>query len=438
MSLMKPFNKVLIANRGAIATRIIRTLDRLGIESVAVYAECDRDSLPVRRATEAFSLGEGRASDTYLNVDKLIAIARQTGAGAIHPGYGFLSENADFVARCESESLVFIGPTAEQIGLFGQKHVARELATAAGVPLPPGSELLESLEQATVEAQRIGYPVMLKSTAGGGGIGMRLCADEQVLRDCFEAVQQQGQNHFANGGVFLEKAILNARHVEVQMFGDGKGEVVSLGERDCSAQRRNQKVVEECPAPHLDEALRTRLHRTAEDLLASVSYRNAATVEFILDADTQEFYFLEVNTRLQVEHGVTELVYGVDLVEWMVCQAGGTLPALTELRSSLSANGHAVQVRLYAEDPFRNFQPCAGLLSRVEFPQMEGLRVDAWIESGITIPAEFDPMLAKLMMHAPSREQALQQLSAALQQVELYGTQTNVDYLRCLVDEPVL
>ncbi|MGQ7843398.1 urea carboxylase [Granulosicoccus sp. 3-233] len=435
---MKPFNKVLIANRGAIATRIIRTLERLGIESVAVYADSDRDSLHVRLATEAYSLGDGRASDTYLNVDKLIAIAQRSGAAAIHPGYGFLSENADFVQRCESESLVFIGPTAEQIGLFGQKHVARELATAAGVPLPPGSGLLESVEEALTEACRIGYPVMLKSTAGGGGIGMRLCADEQVLREGFAAVQQQGENHFANGGVFLEKAILNARHVEVQMFGDGKGEVVSLGERDCSAQRRNQKVVEECPAPHLDEALRQRLHRTAEALLASVQYRNAATVEFILDADTQEFHFLEVNTRLQVEHGVTELVYGVDLVEWMVGQAGGTLPALSELRARLSPGGHAVQVRLYAEDPYRQFQPCAGLMSRVEFPQMEGLRVDTWIESGITIPSEFDPMLAKMMVHAPTREQALQTLSTALQAVELYGTQTNVDYLRSLVEEPVV
>ncbi len=438
MSTMKPFNKVLIANRGAIATRIIRTLDRLGIESVAVYAECDRDSLHVRQAGEAFSLGEGRASETYLDIDKLIAIAKQTGAQAIHPGYGFLSENAEFVGRCESESLIFIGPTAEQIGLFGQKHVARELATAAGVPLPPGSELLNTLEEAVAEASRIGYPVMLKSTAGGGGIGMRLCADEPVLRESFSAVQQQGQNHFANGGVFLEKAILNARHVEVQMFGNGEGEVVSLGERDCSAQRRNQKVVEECPAPHLSDALRSRLHRTAEDLLASVKYRNAATVEFILDADTLEFYFLEVNTRLQVEHGVTELVYGVDLVEWMVCQAGGVLPPLQQLRESLSANGHAVQVRIYAEDPYRQFQPCAGLLSRVEFPVMEGLRTDAWIESGITIPSEFDPMLAKMMMHAPTREQALSRLSTALQDVELYGTQTNVDYLRCLVEEPVL
>lgn len=435
---MKPFDKVLIANRGAIATRIIRTLDRLGIESVAVYAECDRDSLHVRRASEAVSLGDGRASDTYLNVDKLIAIARQTGAQAIHPGYGFLSENADFVERCERESLAFIGPTAEQISLFGQKHVARELATAAGVPLPPGSELLEDVEQATAEARRIGYPVMLKSTAGGGGIGMRLCADETALRDSFVAVQQQGQNHFANSGVFLEKAILNARHVEVQVFGDGKGEVVSLGERDCSAQRRNQKVVEECPAPHLDETLRGLLHRTAENLLASVQYRNAGTVEFILDADTLEFYFLEVNTRLQVEHGVTELVYDVDLVEWMVRQAGGTLPGLTTLRSSLTASGHAVQVRLYAEDPYRQFQPCAGLLSRVEFPEQDGLRVDAWIESGITIPSEFDPMLAKIMVHAAGRDQALDRLSSVLQQVELYGTQTNVDYLRCLVKEPVL
>ncbi len=331
---MKPFKKVLIANRGAIATRIIRTLDRMGIESVAVYADCDRDSLHVQHASEAFSLGDGRASDTYLNMDKLLALAHQTGAEAIHPGYGFLSENTEFVERCEREGIVFIGPTAEQIRLFGQKHIARELAEAANVPLPPGTDLLDDVEQAILEAARIGYPVMLKSTAGGGGIGMRLCADEVILRDSFVAVQHQGQNHFSNSGVFLEKAILNARHVEVQMFGDGEGTVVSLGERDCSAQRRNQKVVEECPAPHLSDALRQSLHSTAEALLTSVNYQNAGTVEFILDTDTQEFYFLEVNTRLQVEHGVTELVYDVDLVEWMVRQASKSLPALKGLRDS--------------------------------------------------------------------------------------------------------
>jgi len=429
---------ILIANRGAIATRIIRTLDRLGIDSVAVYAESDRDSLHVRRATNAYSLGEGSAADTYLDIDKLIAIAVKSGAEAIHPGYGFLSENVAFVERCEACGITFIGPTAEQISLFGQKHVARELAARAGVPLPPGTALLTSLAEALREAQAIGYPVMLKSTAGGGGIGMRLCANDAELEQGFANVQQQGRSHFANDGVFVEKAVRNARHVEVQLFGDGAGGVLSLGERDCSAQRRHQKVVEECPAPRLSDALRQNLHETAERLLASVRYRNAGTVEFLLDDDSEAFYFLEVNTRLQVEHGVTEMVYGVDLVEWMVRQAALALPSLESLQDTLVPTGHAMQVRIYAEDPYRQFQPCAGMLSNVAWPAGDGIRVDHWIEPGITVPADFDPMLAKVLVHDTSREAALHKLQVTLDDVELYGTETNVDYLRQLSRESTL
>jgi len=383
-------------------------------------------------------LGEGGPSDTYLHIDKLIDIAQQQGCEAIHPGYGFLSENTAFVERCEAANLVFIGPTSEQISLFGQKHVARELAVAAQVPLLPGTALLSSPDEASQSASSIGYPVMLKSTAGGGGIGMKLCATEDELRDAFASVQRLGASNFANDGVFLEKAIVKARHIEVQMFGDGLGTVVSLGERDCSAQRRNQKVVEECPAPHLSDALRHTLCSTAERLLASVNYRNAGTVEFIVDADSEEYYFLEVNTRLQVEHGVTELVYGVDLVEWMVKQASGALPELLPLREALQPQGHALQVRLYAEDPYRNFQPCPGPLTHVEFPSGEGLRVDHWLESGIQIPADFDPMLAKLMACAPTRELALAKLRDALSQVTLFGSETNVSYLRALCDSDAL
>ncbi|MFK7853581.1 MAG: urea carboxylase [Granulosicoccus sp.] len=429
---MSSFKKVLIANRGAIATRIIRTLDKLGIASVAVYAQSDRDSLHVQRASEACSLGDGNATATYLNIDKLLDIAKQTGCDAIHPGYGFLSENTDFVDRCNTASIVFIGPTARQIEDFGQKHIARELAQAAGVPLPPGSGLLDDLDHALAEARNIGYPVMLKSTAGGGGIGMHLCASEATLIDVFSTVKRQGASNFSNDGVFLEKAITKARHIEVQMFGDGQGAVISLGERDCSAQRRNQKVVEECPAPNLSDELRNRLHRTAEALLSSVSYLNAGTVEFILDIATNEFYFLEVNTRLQVEHGVTEMVFDIDLVNWMVRQAASDLPPLHELAADLSPKGHAVQVRIYAEDPYRQFQPCAGPLTRVSFPTGDGLRIDHWIESGISIPADFDPMLAKVIVHASSRDQALRQLQTSLDEIELYGSETNVDYLRAL------
>jgi urea carboxylase len=299
------FKKVLIANRGAIATRIIRTLKRLDIKSVAVYAECDKNSLHVRDADEVFSLGEGSAKETYLNIEKLLCIAKNCGAEAIHPGYGFLSENADFVKQCERADIHFIGPTAEHMVTFGLKHKARELAESSNTPLLKGSALLNDLQETCNKALEIGYPVMLKSTAGGGGIGMQLCHSELELTEAYESVKRLGANNFANDGVFLEKYIAHARHIEVQVFGDGAGEALAIGERDCSSQRRNQKVLEECPAPNLTDDVRQQLYRTSEALLSSVNYRNAGTVEYIFDADTDQFYFLEVNTRLQVEHGVT-------------------------------------------------------------------------------------------------------------------------------------
>ncbi len=432
------FNKVLIANRGAIACRIIRTLKRLGIASVAVYAESDADSLHLRQADEAYSLGEGAAAETYLNSEKLLQIAADCGAEAIHPGYGFLSENAEFVRRCDNAGICFIGPRPEQMELFGLKHCARELAQRAGVPLLPGSELLQDAASAATQAAEIGYPVMLKTTAGGGGIGMQLCHDETELLAAFDGVKRLGANNFSDDGVFLEKFIARARHIEVQVFGDGHGTALALGERDCSSQRRNQKVVEECPAPNLSEPVRQQLHRTAEQLLASVSYANAGTVEFIYDADSDAFYFLEVNTRLQVEHGVTEEVFGVDLVEWMLRQTAAELDDLKGLATALKPQGHAIQVRLYAEDPWRQFQPCAGLLSEVTFPAGEGIRIDHWIESGIEVPPFFDPMLAKVIVHADDRPQALAKLQQVLDQTRLYGSETNLDYLRALCADPRL
>lgn len=439
---MTGLSKVLIANRGAIATRIIRTLSAMNIQSVAIYADCDADSLHVRHADEAVCLNpdtpeQNQASHTYLNIERILQIAEQTGAEAIHPGYGFLSENADFVARCEAQGLKFIGPTPEQITVFGLKHQARELALKSHVPLLPGSELLADLDETLIEAQRIGYPVMLKSTAGGGGIGMSLCHSDEELAGAFETVKRLGANNFANDGVFLEKFIERARHIEVQVFGDGQGNALAIGERDCSSQRRNQKVVEECPAPHLDESVRQQLHHTAERLLADVNYRNAGTVEFILDADTGAFYFLEVNTRLQVEHGVTEEVYGVDLVKWMVSLAAvGKRLDLHAIRAQLKPGGHAIQVRLYAEDPYLNFQPAADLLTQVDFYQgteSERVRVDTWVETGIEISPYFDPMLAKLIVHADNRAQALALMQRTLDQSRLYGCETNLDYLRTLV-----
>ncbi len=427
------FSKVLIANRGAIATRIIRTLKQLGIESVAVYNEVDAQSLHVQRADMAISLGDGTAAETYLDMDKVLQAARDSGAQAIHPGYGFLSENTEFVARCEAQGLVFIGPTTGQMELFGLKHQARAAAEKAGVPLVPGSPLLLTIDEAIDWARTVGYPVMLKSTAGGGGIGMQVCQDAQVLRAAWDSVRRLSANYFANDGVFLEKYIANARHIEVQIFGDGSGKAIALGERDCSAQRRNQKVIEETPAPNLPESARHTLHRTAERLMASVHYRNAGTVEFIYDADTQQFYFLEVNTRLQVEHGVTEEVWGVDLVAWMLQQAAGELGDLDTLKAGLSPRGHAIQVRIYAEDPAQDFRPSAGLLSQVRWPENAGLRIDHWIESGIEVPTLFDPMLAKMIVHAPDRAAALERLSAALAGSEIYGIETNLAYLQAIL-----
>lgn len=433
------FTKVLIANRGAIATRIIRSLKKLGVQSVAVYAEADKHSLHVRQADESFSLGEGPAANTYLNQQRIIDIALQTGAQAIHPGYGFLSENPQFVEACEHAGLVFVGPTAAHMQAFGLKHEARMLAKRNQVPLLPGTELLNSLDEAIVAANEIGYPVMLKSTAGGGGIGMQVCNKDDELRAAFASVKRLSANNFANDGVFVEKYIQHARHIEVQVFGDGKGKAVGFGERDCSAQRRNQKVIEETPAPHIPDEVRAQLQIAATALLSAVKYRNAGTVEYIYDQDSNEFYFLEVNTRLQVEHGVTEEVFGVDLVEWMLKLAAGDLDDIEVLRKNCVQKGHAIQVRVYAENPHRDFQPSAGLLSAVNFPPPDNnLRIDTWIESGVEVSPYFDPMLAKVICYGATREQALGTLLASLQHSLIQGIETNIDYLQAVLQTDVM
>jgi urea carboxylase len=435
------FTKILIANRGAIACRIIRTLSAMGIQSVSVYSLADADSLHVTQADHAFSLGEGGAKQTYLDIDKVIAIAKQCGAQAIHPGYGFLSENVDFVSACEENNLVFLGPTAEQMLQFGLKHRAREIAQQANVPLLPGSDLLLDIDDALQCAEKIGYPVMLKSTAGGGGIGMQRCNSALELSQAYDSVKRLSENNFSNSALFLEKFIVQARHIEVQVFGDGQGHAIALGERDCSAQRRNQKVIEESPAPNLDDTLRQQLHSTATRLAASVNYRSAGTVEFVFDQQAQQFYFLEVNTRLQVEHGVTELVYNIDLVNWMVSLAAQKLAPLSELEKGLVANGHAIQVRLYAEDANKAFQPSAGLISHVNWASevdQGTLRIDHWLESGCEVSPFFDPMLAKVICHSESREQALSGLKQALLSSDVYGIETNKDYLYQLLSSEVV
>ncbi|MCP2070967.1 UNVERIFIED_ORG: urea carboxylase [Pseudomonas lini] len=433
------FEKVLIANRGAIACRILRTLRELKVEGVAVYAQADAASLHILQADQAHCLGEGAAAATYLAVDKLLAIAKSSGATAIHPGYGFLSENAAFAEACEAANIAFIGPTPEQLRVFGLKHTARDLARRHGVPLLEGTELLDSLDAALLAGTQVGYPVMLKSTAGGGGIGMRVCRSAAELSESFETVRRLGQNNFSDAGVFIEKYIERARHLEVQVFGDGQGQVIALGVRDCSVQRRNQKVLEETPAPNLPEGMADELCAAAIQLAKAVNYRSAGTVEFVFDSDAGRFYFLEVNTRLQVEHGVTEQVWGVDLVRWMVQLAAGDLPPLCELRQGLKAEGHAIQARLYAEDPGRDFQPSPGLLTTVQFPQCDGkqLRIDTWVEAGCQIPPYFDPMIAKVIRWAPTREQARLGLYQALDESLLYGVETNRQYLQqILLDAP--
>ena len=425
------FDTVLIANRGAIACRIIRSLRQLGLKAVAVYSEADADARHVAMADQAVCIGPAPAAQSYLDASRILAAARETGAGAIHPGYGFLSENPGFAEACEAAGIAFIGPSAAQMRAFGLKHTARELALQHGVPLLPGSGLLKDVAEARSEAAKVGYPVMLKSTAGGGGIGMRLIRSEAELAAAWEAVERLARANFKDAGLFIEKFVEQARHIEVQIFGDGQGKVVALGERDCSAQRRNQKVIEETPAPHLAPATRTALLAAAVRLGESVNYRSAGTVEYVLDAASGEFYFLEVNTRLQVEHGVTEQVTGIDLVEWMVRLARGDSFAL----EAPAPKGASIQVRLYAEDPARNFQPCAGVLTEVLFP--DDARVDGWVETGSDVPPNYDPMLAKLIVTAETREAAVEKLRAALAATRLAGIETNLRYLRYVTEQPV-
>lgn len=426
------FSKVLIANRGEIACRIIRTLDRLNIASVAVYSDADAHAQHVAMATEAVHIGAAPVAESYLKYDRILEVAKQTGAEAIHPGYGFLSENGEFAEACTAAGIAFIGATPEQLQQFGLKHTAREIAQQNQVPMLSGSGLLESVEQAREAANAIGYPVMLKSTAGGGGIGMQVCLSEAELSNSYEKVQRLSQSNFKQSGIFLEKYIQTARHIEVQIFGDGNGTVVALGERDCSTQRRNQKVIEETPAPGITDELREALQEAAIRLGEAVNYRSAGTVEYVFDVETQQFYFLEVNTRLQVEHGVTEIVNGVDLVEWMIRVAAGETEFLKAYQHC--PQGHSIQVRIYAEDANKNFQPSSGLLNAVSFPDQ--IRCDAWIEAGTEVTPFYDPLLAKVIVHGSDRQSAIAKLQAALEQSTIAGIETNLDYLCQVIESP--
>ncbi|PBC76458.1 urea carboxylase [Streptomyces sp. TLI_235] len=436
------FDTLLIANRGEIAARIVRTARRIGIATVAVYSDPDRSAPHVRLADHAVRLGPAAAKDSYLRTDLVLQAAHDSGAGAIHPGYGFLSEDAAFARQVEAAGLAFVGPTPGQLEVFAAKHTARAAAEAAGVPLLPGTGLLPDLPAALAAAETVGYPVMLKATGGGGGIGMQACRDADQLAGAWERVQRVAAASFATAGpllpgggqggrVFLERLVEHARHVEVQVFGDGAGRVVTLGDRDCSLQRRNQKVLEEAPAPDLPDPVRRRLADSARELCASVGYRSAGTVEYVYDAAREEAYFLEVNTRLQVEHPVTEAVYGVDLVEWMLRLAQGDRSVVREVGAP---DGHAVEARVYAEDPNRDHRPSAGLLTEVAFP--DGVRVDTWVETGTEVTTAYDPMLAKVIVHGTDRADALARFTGALDATRIHGIETNLGLLRAVPAVP--
>ncbi|MFZ4892900.1 urea carboxylase [Plantibacter sp. Mn2098] len=439
------FDTLLIANRGEIARRIIRSAKSLGLRTVAVYSDADRAAPHVREADEAVRLGGAPARESYLDVDAILEAAQRLGVGAIHPGYGFLSENLDFARRIETAGISFVGPTVDQIASFGEKHTARELAALAGVPMLAGTGLLSSADEAVVEAERIGLPVMLKATGGGGGIGMQACATIDDVRDAYERVARLGEKNFGSAGVFLERLVRPARHVEVQLFGAGDGRVAVIGDRDCSLQRRNQKVIEEAPAPALPDSVRQQLHESARALAASVSYRSAGTVEFVYDPVREEASFLEVNTRLQVEHPVTEEVYGVDLVAMMLSLArdgaDGIDPAV--FTSTFRPSGHAFEARVYAEDPAKSGLPSSGLVTQAVFPgqgapALSGVRIDGWIETGLEVSPYYDPMLAKVIASAPSRDSALDLLREGLDASRIDGVVTNLGLLRSLTDETSL
>jgi acetyl-CoA carboxylase biotin carboxylase subunit len=428
------FRKVLIANRGEIAVRIIRACRDLGVSPVVVYSEPDRASLHVRLADEAYLLGPAPSSESYLAIDKIIDVARSSGVDAIHPGYGFLSENPRFADACASAGIPMIGPSARSMRIMGSKTGARSVLRTSGVPVVPGTyRALTNVEEALIEARRIGYPVMLKAAAGGGGKGMRLVHDEARLRSDFEAAGSEAQRAFGDGSVYLEKCILRPRHVEMQILADGHGNAVYLGERECSLQRRHQKVLEECPSPLLDENLRRRMGEAALNVVQAAGYVNAGTVEFLMD-DDRNFYFLEMNTRLQVEHPVTEAVTGLDLVQEQFRIAAGE--PLSIRQEDVHLRGWAIECRIYAEDPERNFFPSPGVIRRLVEPQGPGVRVDSGVYQGWEVPIHYDPLIAKLVTHGSDRAQAIARMRRALREYEIGGIRTNLGFFAGVLSDP--
>ena len=428
------FKKILIANRGEIAVRVIRACRELGIASVAVYSDVDRASLHVRKADEAYPIGPAPASESYLRMDKILDVAHRSGAEAIHPGYGFLSENAKFAQACVEAGIKFVGPTAQSMEMMGSKTRARQHMEKAGVPFVPGTARgLSSPEEAEQVAERVGYPVMLKAAAGGGGKGMRLVRSREELRSALESARSEAQRSFGDSEVYIEKAIINPRHIEMQVLADEHGNTVWLGERECSIQRRHQKVLEESPSPIVDADMRRRMGEVAVKVAQAANYTNAGTVEFLVDQQ-KDFYFLEMNTRLQVEHPVTELTTGLDLVHLQIRIASGEeLPFRQE---DLVIRGHAIECRIYAEDPDNNYFPSPGKITLLLAPSGPGIRRDSGMYEGWTVPMDYDPLLAKLISYGTDRQQAIQRLERALYEYFVTGIKTNISlFQRILRDK---
>ncbi|MFD3450003.1 acetyl-CoA carboxylase biotin carboxylase subunit [Microbacteriaceae bacterium 4G12] len=426
------FSKILIANRGEIAVRVIKTCQRLGIKTVAVYSEADASALHVKLADEAYLLGGPRVNESYLNLEKIIEVAKETKAEAIHPGYGLLSENTTFVARCEEEGITFIGPSKEAMAQMGSKIESRKTMIEAGVPVVPGiSTSIPNAEEAKEVAKTIGYPLMLKASAGGGGIGMQIIETEQTLVQAFESNQTRAKNFFGNGEMYMEKLITDAHHIEIQVLADSFGNTVYVWERECSVQRRNQKVVEEAPSPFLDEATRQAMGEVAVRAAKALGYKNAGTIEFLVDAE-KNFYFLEMNTRLQVEHPVTEEISGLDLVEQQLRIANGEKLSFTQ--DEINRNGHAIEVRVYAEDP-KTFFPSPGKITALQFP--DDIRIDHFVEEGITITPFYDPMIAKVISHGATREEAIAKMQRALETMKIEGIKTNIPMLLQVLEDDV-